>query len=46
MHVHEHSDFKTNIAVFGTELCFTIGVKIVIHNIYFTYFNSHTNLVE
>ena len=46
MHVHEHSDFETNIEVFGTELYFTIGDKIVIYNIYFAYFNSHSNFVE
>ena len=33
VHVHEHNDFKTNIELFGTELCFTVGVKIVIYNI-------------
>jgi len=46
VHVDEHNDFKTNIEVFGAELYFNIGVKIVIYNIYFAYFNSHIILFE
>jgi hypothetical protein len=46
VHVHEHSDSKTDIELFGTELCFTVGVKIVIYNICFAYFNYHSILVE
>jgi hypothetical protein len=46
VHVHVHNDLKTKIEVLGTELYFTIGAKIVIYNIYFAYFNSHSILVE
>jgi hypothetical protein len=46
VHVQEHNDFNTNIELFGTELCFTVGVNIVINNICFAYFNYHSILVE